>query len=192
MVKTRVMRLSLAFVALLSTTGCNPEFAMGWRDATPPAGYVLASDEGSTNMPIARYKGTGRQGMKIHSFDNPKGGTLAYWSADLQQKLSERGYRLENTQPIQSSNNIPGQRLDFMYKPMGQVEQEAVETTYFTAILFVTDRYRSVVQFAGPADSAANTRAQIPEIIARLEVGGCNRRNSICKTPAPAATASTP
>ena len=184
MVMQRYCLASLAIGAALLSGGCATTQAMRWHDDRPPAGYVHASGYETSTLPVVRYKGAHQRGLKVHTFENPKGGTLAYWTRDLVEKLQERGYKLDSQSAITSANEVNGARLDFTYTPVAHEGEPVPESSYYTALLFVSDEYRVVLQLAGPVEQANAGRSEAANLLSGLEIGGCKRRKSICREAA--------
>jgi hypothetical protein len=156
---------------LLATTACAP-FVL--REPPPGFAVVESYDE------HARLKSGDDVGIHVIAFDNVEGGTLAFWSEDLVEKLARRGYVLEKQTPIASRNGVDGTRFDFRYEtPTEKLSK------FFTAALFVSDKRRVVVQVAGNADLAAEHQARAGEIAEELRVRGCRGRK-VCRGPQPA------
>ena len=174
-----IKSLVLGALALssLGLGGCKP------YKLEPPAGFaeVDAWDYG------ARMKGAGDVGLNVAVFENNKGGTLAFWSADLVHKLGERGYVLDRQTEAKSKNGVTGTRFDFRYTPVGE-EQER----FYSAVLFVTDEYRVVVQVAGGADQVAQYSQQIDQIARATKARGCKPFKKTCKGPQPDALSTPP
>ena len=157
----------------LLATACAP-FKL---NQTPP-GYAQVSNYSG----MTHFKAGDDVGAKVHSYSNVKGGTLAYWSEDLVDKLSVRGYTLVGQSPVKSQNGIDGMRFDFDYVPPGDESQ----LKFYTVVLFATDSYRVVIELAGDMDARERHRAE-PEMIAKsLKVRGCNnKKQTVCGSPLP-------
>ena len=165
--------LILILLALPSTTGCRA------YKLKPPAGFaeVHAGDYG-THM-----KGNDDVGLKVSVFDNVKGGTLAFWSTDLVDKLGARGYTLTGQAPAKSKNGVIGTRFDFQYVRPGA--KSDTEARFYSAVLFVTDKHRIVVQLAGKADHYDRYAARVDEIAKATKTRGCRAWTDICDGPQP-------
>jgi hypothetical protein len=186
------LRLATTIAALTLAGGCASKNALSWQDDRPPHGYVHANGQIDETLPVVRYKGSHARGLKIHSFDNPAGGDQAFWSAELVEKLQARGYVLQRQSPIRSGNDVAGTRLDFSYQGVVHPDEPAPQVSYYTALLFVTDEFRVVVQLAGPATEQERARAEIPAILQGIKIGGCKRRQSICNNVPAAESAKSP
>ena len=127
----------------------------------------------------------------MRRFDNVKGGTLAFWGADLVKKLGARGYLLKAQSAVKTGNGQAGTRFDFDY--------QAYDTEipkFYTVVLVVTDKYKVVLQVAGGREHVAEYAPRVPEMLDALKVRGCKVGSKICggpqppplSTPAPAAT----
>jgi hypothetical protein len=158
-----------------AATGCN-----AYRLETP-AGFaeVDSGDHG------AHYKGSANVGLRIATFDNVDGGTLAFWSEDLVRKLGARGYALVGQAPVKSDNGLPGTRFDFTYDPPGPDN----EARSYSAVLFVSDAHIIVMQLAGTPDATSRYSGKLDEIAAETKVRGCKPWTKICEGPQPAALA---
>jgi len=168
----RITLISTLLASLLvSAAGCN-----AYR-LDPPAGFaqVHAGEHG------AHMKANDDVGLRINVFGNVKGGTLAFWSRDLVEKLGRRDYQLTGQSAVQSKNGVVGTRFDFSYTPVGKDEAPR----FYTAVLFVTDQHRVVLQLAGKQEHQARYRGQLDGIVADLKVRGCKVASKICKGPQP-------
>jgi hypothetical protein len=165
-------RLARLGVVAATLSGCN-----AYRLEPPPGFAQVDRDESRLRM-----KGPDDIGLNLRVYDNVRGGTLAYWGEDLVRKLSKRGYRLESQAPVVSDNGVAGTRYDFAYEAEGS---EAPK--FFTALLFVSDRYKVVVQLAGGAEHHARLAQQIDQIAAETKVRGCRLGKRTCKGPQPSA-----
>ena len=143
----------------------------------PPTGFAQVGSDASG----VRMKGSDDVGLNLRVYDNVEGGTLAFWSEDLVRKLGKRGYRLEKQTPVVSDNGVAGTRFDFAYDPPGA----DAPPKFFTALLFVSDKYKVVVQVAGDAEHHARLAAQIDQIAAQTTVRGCRAGKRTCKGPQP-------
>lgn len=164
------MALTLRFlvsVSCLGAMGCAPVI-----DYSAPPGFV----EAEANWQSQHYKGKDSLGLRVTVYDNVDGGTLDYWSSDLETKLQARGYALEGSSPLQAKNDVPGQRYDF------RLERAGDEAMFLSVGLFVTDDYRYVTQLAGRQVEYAGVSSRVPELFQRLEPGGCKAgKTSVCR-----------
>jgi hypothetical protein len=160
----------VGFVGVL-LAGCN-----AYRIEPPPGFAQVDRDESSVRM-----KGPDDVGLNLRVYDNVRGGTLAYWSEDLVRKLAKRGYQLQGQAPVVSDNGVAGTRFDFAYQPEGGDTPK-----FFTALVFVTDKYKVVVQLAGDAEHHGRIARQIDQIAADTKVRGCRLGKPTCKGPQPA------
>ncbi|MCA9635079.1 MAG: hypothetical protein KC420_03485, partial [Myxococcales bacterium] len=160
--------LIAAGVALLSA--CAP-FKL-----EPPDGFVEVHRYSSE----ARMKAQDNVGLSLRVFKNVRGGTLGYWAADLVEKLGLRGYTLVSQTPARSRNGVVGTRFDFDYTAQGSDAPK-----FYTAVLFVTDERKFVLQVAGDKAKEAAYKARIDEIVGELKVRGCKVASKICKGPQP-------
>ncbi len=173
LVATAVVPLVLA---LVSTTGCA-----SFKLKDKPPGYIEVSDyigyQGAADL---RMKAPDNVGLSIKTFANYEGGSLPLWSEDLVKKLGARGYVLTGQKPVKSANGVEGARFDFRYTPHGADDEK-----YYTALLFVTDDWRIVAQFAGTAELATVHESDITALLAELKVRGCKVSEDTCKGPQP-------
>lgn len=170
--RTKSMLVSALLASLLvPALGCN-----AYR-LQPPAGFaqVYAGEYG------AHMKANDDVGLRINVFENVKGGTLAFWSRDLVEKLGKRDYHLVGQTPVESKNGVMGTRFDFSYTPVGKDEAPR----FYTAVLLVTDAHRVVLQLAGREEHRARYGAEVEGIVAELKVRGCKVRTKACKGPQP-------
>lgn len=143
----------------------------------PPPGFVQASSSSYQT----RLKAHDNVGVNVERHHNEKGGTLAYWAADMVTKLGRRGYVLTGQSAVESKNGRDGTRLDFDYThPVTQ------KPKFYTVSLFVTDKYKIVVQVAGDAQHAAAYRARMAEILGEVKIRGCKLGSKVCGSPQPA------
>lgn len=163
---------SLATLALAVTTlaGCAA------YKVEPPAGFVVVNEHDWET----RMKAQDNVGLSVRRFDNVKGGTLAFWAADLVKKLGNRGYTLKSQSAVKTKNGKVGTRFDFDY--------ETYDTNlpkFYTAVLVVTDKHKIVLQVAGGREHGATYSARVPEMLGLLKVRGCKVGSKICGGPQP-------
>jgi len=168
--------MATLFASLVA--GCAP-FAV----KEPPPGFAMVSEYDHN----ARMKSGDDVGINIIAFDNVEGGTLAFWSEDLIEKLGRRGYTLTRQTPAQSKNGVVGTRFDFDYVPA----TAEGEKKFFTAILFVSDKHRVVLQMAGEVALVDKYTAEADALAKTLKIRGC-RGGDVCKGEQPPALATTP
>jgi hypothetical protein len=142
----------------------------------PPPGFALVSSGDYET----RMKAQDNVGLNVRRFENVKGGTLAYWASDLVNKLGKRGYVLTTQAAVKSKNGREGTRFDFDYTIPGNDKPK-----FYTVSLFVTDKYKVVVQVAGDKEFAATYRGRSDEILRALKVRGCKAGSKICGSPQP-------
>lgn len=163
--------LTLAPALLALAAGCN-----AYR-LEPPAGFAqVYADDQSAHM-----KANNNVGLKVQVFDNVEGGTLTFWSRDMVEKLGKRGYTLLDQKAVESKNGVVGTRFDFAYTPVGDVEPPR----FYTAVLFVSDKHKVVLQLAGLETYKPQYAAEIDGILAELKVRGCKVKTKACKGPQP-------
>ncbi|MCA9655410.1 MAG: hypothetical protein H6712_26115 [Myxococcales bacterium] len=167
----RAMKLFVPVLVALGLAGCN-----AYR-LDPPAGFaeVYKEDDG------AHMKANNDVGLRVHVFDNFRGGTLAFWSQDLVDKLGTRGYTLVGQTPTASKNGVAGTRFDFDYTPVGKSESPR----FYTVVLFVTDEHRVVLGLAGREEHESRYSSEIDAIVGDLKVRGCKVASKVCKGPQP-------
>lgn len=151
---------------LVGTSACSEAMI----EFEPPRGFAYADGD----WRVTHYKGANNVGLKILAFENVQGGTLGYWSGDLERKLIARGYTLRSSSEVRGDRRIRGRRWDF------EIELDG-EPNFLVIGLFVTDDYRYVVQLAGAREHYPVQSEAVPEILAGLELHGCHLRNSICR-----------
>ena len=142
----------------------------------PPVGFAVVSE----NDWETRMKAQDNVGLRLRRFENVKGGTLQFWAADLVKKLGLRGYTLTGQSAVKSKNGQVGTRFDFDYATF-----DTEIPKFFTAVLFVTDTQKIVLQLAGGREFAGSYRARVAEILGELKVRGCKARSEICGGPQP-------
>ncbi|MEM9462910.1 MAG: hypothetical protein AAGF11_52700 [Myxococcota bacterium] len=163
--------VAAALVPLLGA-GCRAPYKL-----EPPAGFA----EVDNHYYGAHMKANNNVGLKISVFDNVKGGTLAFWARDMIDKLGMRGYELIGQSPTRSKNGVVGTRFDFRYTPVGKDEGPR----FYTAVLFVSDEYKVVMQVAGREAYKGQYSAEIDAIAGELKVRGCKAATKACKGPQP-------
>ena len=169
-------RLMFGLVAVAlsaSVAGCS---GTPFKLKEPPAGFV----EVENYYGNARFKGADNVGVNVNSFGNMNGGSRAYWSKDLVEKLATRGYTLTKQTKVSSNNGVPGTRFDFDY-----TTPVAGEEKFFTVVLFVTDEHRVVVQVAGDRAHKGAFDGRTNEVLTQLKVGGCRLGSDVCKEAEP-------
>lgn len=171
MVARTTTSLKLALLgALVLGAGCSR------YKLEPPEGFVEVHAYSSE----ARMKARDNVGLNLRVFRNVRGGSLGYWGADIVEKLGQRGYALVGQEAARSRNGVVGTRFDFDYTP-----PNSDTAKFFTAVLFVTDEYKFVLQVAGDKVHSAKYRGRIDEIVGDLKVRGCKPLSRICKGPQP-------
>ncbi len=167
----RVNTLLMPALLALSSAGCA-----GYT-LKPPAGFAeVDKDDYGAHM-----KANSNVGLKVNVFDNYRGGDLSFWSRDLVEKLGRRGYTLQSQAPAESANRVVGTRFDFSYTPVGKNQ----EPRFYTAVLFVTDKHRVVLQLAGQEQYRSQYTADLDQIVGELKVRGCRAVTKTCKGPQP-------
>ncbi len=170
--------LALTWVALLGS-GCASSFKI--KD--PPPGYIEVSDYDNWNHARqVHMKAPDNVGLNIRTFENYQGGTLPLWSQDLVKKLGQRGYTLTGQKAIESANGVAGTRFDFRYTPPGL---EPPEEKFYTALLFVSDEWIVIAQFAGKTELASAHEKDIDALLKQLKVRGCKVGEKTCDGPQP-------
>jgi hypothetical protein len=159
-------------------------FALGcpsFKLSEPPSGFAEVSSNTGDNAYL-RAKARDNVGLHVVSFGNVKGGDLPYWCGDLVEKLGRRSYSLDKQTPVESANGVAGTRFDFRYTPHGEEHEK-----FFTAVLFVSDEYRVVVQMAGDTELGSQHESELGELIDQIKIGGCKPGSDTCKGPQPEA-----
>lgn len=155
--------LTLGVATLLLASACAAPFKV----SEVPEGFVEVSQSDWS----ARYKALDNVGMKVHAFDNHKGGTLDYWGADVVNKLANRGYTKTGEGKTSSGNGVEGRVLHFDYTPPGQKDDEGEALLkFYTLVLFVTEDHRVVLEYAGDASYAASYRPRIDAVAKTLTI----------------------
>jgi hypothetical protein len=142
----------------------------------PPAGFAVVNEHGYET----RMKAQDNVGLSVRRFDNVKGGTLAFWGADLVKKLGTRGYVLKAQSAVKTGNGQTGTRFDFDY-----ATYDTEIPKFYSIVLVVTDKYKVVLQVAGGREVAGQYTPRIPEMIDALKVRGCKVGSKICGGPQP-------
>lgn len=142
----------------------------------PPTDFVEVHAYSSE----VRMKAQDNVGLNLRIFKNVRGGSLSFWGADLVDKLSDRGYVLRAQGPARSANGVVGTRFDFDYTAQGKDTPK-----FYSAVLFVTDDYRFVLQLAGDKSRESAYSGRIDEISSDIKVRGCKIVSELCKGPQP-------
>ena len=164
-------------LGLSATTGCA-SFAL--KD--PPTGFIEVSSSHYSGEGELRMKAPDNVGLNITTFSNHRGGNLSLWSEDMIQKLGQRGYVLERQTAVKSGNKVEGTRFDFTYVPAGSDESEE---KFYTAVLFVTDAWRVVVQLAGQSELGGAHGEDLDRILGRIKIRGCKLGSKVCNSGQP-------
>lgn len=162
---------------LLAIALAAPQAACRPYRLDPPDGFV----EVSSGAWETRMKALDNVGLRVRRFDNVRGGTLAFWSADLVKKLGERDYVLVDQTPVTSKNGVVGTRFDFDYTAPGSESKPK----FYSLVLFVTDAYKFTLEVAGNKEYAANYLGRVNAIAAELKIRGCKPASKICHGPQP-------
>lgn len=166
----RLLTAALPLLAL-AATACGP-----FKLKEPPPSFAEVESWDS----YTRLKSGDDVGVNITAFHNVKGGTLAFWSEDLIEKLGKRGYELNNQTPVKSKNGVSGTRFDFTYETPTEGHKK-----FFTAVLFVSDKQRVVVQVAGNAELASKYSAHADQMAREIKIRGCKVNKAVCRGDQP-------
>jgi hypothetical protein len=170
--------LGIGTFTLLAASGCA-----SFKLKNPPPGFIEVTSSDWGGDAELRMKAPDNVGLNITSFDNHRGGTLPLWSIDMVKKLAGRGYTLERQTAVKSGNGIEGTRFDFSYTPLGA---DDAEEKFYTAVLFVTDDWKVVVQMAGTKSFEADHATDVDRIIKEIKIRGCKVGSKVCKAGQPA------
>ncbi|KIG18528.1 hypothetical protein DB30_00213 [Enhygromyxa salina] len=173
-----IKKLSLCVVGagLLAASGCA-----SFKLQNPPPGFIEVSADAYAGEAELRMKAPDNVGLNITTFSNRRGGTLAIWADDMITKLGARGYLLQRQEAVKSRNGVKGTRFDFSYTPAGADGEEK----FYTAVLFVTDKWQVVVQLAGQAGLSAAHGEDLDRILADIKIRGCKVGSKVCKSGQP-------
>lgn len=171
----------LGMISMLGMLGCA-----SFKLKDPPPGFIEVSSSDWDHEAELRMKAPDDVGLNITSFPNRRGGTLPLWANDMVKKLAARGYTLEKQTAVESANGVTGTRFDFSYTPLGVAEIEG-ETTekFYTAVLFVTDDWKVVVQLAGDKALEAEHDGDLERILSEIKIRGCDAGSKVCKAEQP-------
>jgi len=175
----RALSLSATLSKLpLLTIGLTVALSSGCKKykIEPPTDFVEVHAYSSE----VRMKAQDNVGLNLRAFKNVRGGSLSFWGSDLVDKLAARGYQLVAQAPARSANGVVGTRFDFDYTPQGKDTPK-----FYTAVLFVTDDYRFVLQVAGDKSREAAYNGRIDDIASDIKVRGCDLGSKLCKGPQP-------
>jgi len=142
----------------------------------PPVGFAVVSEHSYET----RMKAQDNVGLSVRRFENVKGGTLAFWGADLVKKLGNRDYTLRGQSAVKTKNGKTGTRFDFDYQTF-----DTEVPKFYSVVLVVTDKYKVVLQIAGGKEFAAAYESRVPEVVGKLKVRGCKLGSKICGGPQP-------
>lgn len=171
------MKRLLTILAIASTTT-----ACATHKLDPPTGFAQVDHSEYATTMIA----SDHVGLNLRVWNNVKGGSLAFWSEDMVNKLEPRGYTLTRQAAVQSKNGVAGTRFDFDYTAPDGVEK------FYSAVLFTSDEYRVVLQIAGNAELGPRYLAQLNGIAGATKIRGCKLIDSLCKSPQPRPLTSAP
>ena len=160
---------SLALVAAV-LSGCAA-YTIG-----PPVGFAVVSEHDYET----RMKAQDNVGLSVRRFENVKGGTLAFWGADLVKKLGNRDYTLRSQSAVKTKNGKTGTRFDFDFETF-----DTEVPKFYTVVLVVTDKYKVVLQVAGGKEFGAAYESRMPAVVGELKVRGCKLGSKICGGPQP-------
>ena len=159
----------------LSSAACS-----SFKLKNTPPGFIEVSSSNWDNEGQLRMKAPDNVGINVTTESNFRGGTLVLWAEDMISKLSERGYVLQRQEEVKSKNGVPGTRFDFSYQPPGEEQAR-----FYTAVLFVSDEWRVIVQVAGLASLEAEHQDDLQQLIREIKVSGCKLGSKVCKSPQP-------
>jgi hypothetical protein len=127
-----------AFLAVAAAAGCQPAMVL-------PDGFVPVEEQpGLHQMRAVSADGVV---LALRSHENPKRGTLAFWSEAIKNELvSAKGYKLVREEPVRSQVGRHGVLLTFT------TEQKGTPFTYMTAV-FVTGGQVLLAEAGGKADA---------------------------------------
>ncbi len=166
--------MTMKRLLFLTATACLTT-ACATHKLEPPPGFAqVDSDDYSTTMMAPDHVG-----LNVRVWDNVKGGSLAFWSEDLVNKLGARGYALKGHKAVESKNGVSGTRFDFDYTAPDGVKK------FYSAVLFTSDEYRVVLQVAGNAELGPRHLAKLDSIAGQTKVRGCKLVKSLCKSSQP-------
>lgn len=138
--------------AACSLPGC----ITGRLDA--PEGYIETRYPGQYEQ---RFISSDHNVLAVRAMDNPKGGTLDFWTKAVRNELTSIiGYELKAESDI-AAGRLVGRLFEFA------ASTDHGDYTYLVAV-FVTDRQVSVVEAGGPADAMAADRDKLLHAIASL------------------------
>lgn len=169
--------LGLALGLLGMSSGCAASFKLKHA----PPGFIEVSSSKWDGDAELRMKAPDNVGLNITTFPNYRGGTLPLWAEDMIKKLSDRGYVLQGQDPVKSGNGVEGTRFDFVHEPPGS--DDGVK--FYTAVLFVTDKWIVVVQIAGKDELASQHDGDLGGVLAKIKIRGCKLGSKVCKAGQP-------
>ncbi len=167
---THLKHCTLGLLAAAALSGCAA------YKIEPPVGFAVVHEHDWET----RMKAQDNVGLSVRRFENVRGGTLAFWGADLVKKLGQRGYVLRSQSAVKTANGKTGTRFDFDYETF-----DTEIPKFYTAVLVVTDKHKVVLQVAGGKEFAPTYTARVPELLGSLKVRGCKARSKVCGGPQP-------
>jgi hypothetical protein len=171
----------LGMLGMLGLLGLSSGCAASFKLKEAPPGFIEVSSSKYDGDAELRMKAPDNVGLNITTFDNYRGGTLPLWSEDMIKKFSDRGYVLQGQDAVKSGNGVEGTRFDFLHEPPGS--DDGVK--FYTAVLFVTDKWIVVVQIAGTSDLASQHGDDLAGILAKIKIRGCKLGSKVCKAGQP-------
>ena len=116
--RTPIHRNALLGLVLLALPACAA------YKIEPPVGFAVVSE----NDWQTRMKAQDNVGLTLQRFENVKGGTLAFWGADLGKKLGNRGYSLIGQRAVKTKDGKIGTRHQARHINAGEIhrQQEAL------------------------------------------------------------------
>lgn len=166
--------------ALLAGLCLSSSACASFKLKNTPPGFIEVSSSSWEGEAELRMKAPDNVGINVTTETNFRGGTLVLWAEDMISKLSERGYVLQRQEEVKSKNGVPGTRFDFAYEPPGEEQAR-----FYTAVLFVTDEWRVIVQVAGLASLEAEHQEDLQQLVREIKISGCKLGSKVCKSPQP-------
>ena len=129
----RYSNIIVALIAIGTVCGCAPEIKV-------PDNFVST---GNAYNSIYDMRAVSADGVVIaaRTVNNPKNGTLKFWTTAIQGELADSGHKLTDTKSVTSDSGVDGKLMTFSRRNRGQT------FTYLVAVFI--DGSRILVAEAG-------------------------------------------
>jgi len=119
-----------------------------------PTNFVVV-DRGDLGNYKVKAVSAGGVVVGLRMEDNPKRGTLEFWSEAIGDELTAaRGYKPVKSEPVTSASGLPGRLMEF------STMQQGSQFTYMVA-LYVTSAQVALAEAGGKTDALSKRAAEI-------------------------------